>query len=99
MPQIQVMASGTAEVTAKQPVDASAYDAVILSANNLAGAETVSVFQNSGGTWIAVTEGGSPVTLTASAPSVALEGGPLYAVTKSATVGSCGVFADLKGCS
>lgn len=80
------------------PVDAGGYAGVLLSADNLATTETVTVYQAltpPGGTTTytpAVNANGAAAVLTASLPSVALPGGLVYAFTKSATAAACGVY-------
>jgi hypothetical protein len=97
MAQIQVIPSQTAAVTTKAPIETGGYAAVVISANLLAGAEEVDIFFNSGGTWMTAADAtGTAIKLTASITSQVLEGGPTYAVVKDATVGACGVFADLQ---
>lgn len=96
MPQIQVIASQTAAVTAKATVESGSYQTITISADNLAGVETADIFVNVGGTWKTLVDAtGTAVKLTASITFQCLEGGPTYGVTKTATAGSCGVFADL----
>jgi hypothetical protein len=95
MAQVQVMASGTAAVTAKQPFETNGYSGVIVSADNLATTEEVDIFVNVGGTWKTLVDAsGTAVKLTATITFQNLQPGPCYAVVKDATAGSCGVFVD-----
>lgn len=85
----------TAAVTAKAPVDARAYSAVTLSADNLAGAEEVDIFIWVNGGWETYTASdGAAIKLTATIPLRRLDGGARYGVVKDTTAGACGVFAE-----
>jgi hypothetical protein len=96
MPQVQIIASQTAAVTAKASVETGAYGTVTFSADNLAGAEEVDLFVNVGGTWKTLVDAdGAAVTLTVNKTFATVEGGPTYAAVKDATAGACGVFVDL----
>lgn len=73
------------------------YDTVIIAANNLAGAEVVTISLHLDGVEVPVTDSaGAAVELTATAPSVALEGGPIYHLDKDITAGACAVYAYLR---
>lgn len=94
MGNITVIPAATAAQATQQPVESSSYVTVMLVAFGLAGAESCTVYVSAGGVWVPLTDrAGVAVTLTVAAPSVALEGGPVYGVTKSATVGAAGVDA------
>lgn len=85
----------TAAVTAKAPFNTRGCTAVTVSADNLAGAEEVSIFIYTNGGWEVMTDtAGAAVKLTATVPLKVLEGGPRYGVTKTSTVGACGVFIE-----
>lgn len=98
MATIQQLAPQTGAVTVAIPFDTAAYPFVTLSADNLAGAETVTVYQAitpPGGTTTytpAVNVSGAAAGLTATLPSCDLFGGLEYAYIKSATAGACGVY-------
>jgi hypothetical protein len=92
---ITIVAPQTAGITAK--LNTRKCDTAIVSADNLAGAETVTISQLVNGTAKAVLDAaGDAVVLTATLASVALEGGPMYSLVKSSTAGSCGLFAVLR---
>jgi hypothetical protein len=77
--------------------DAGDCDAIIVSADNLAGAETVTLKVMAGATAKQVSDiYGVAVNLTLSCPSVALEGGAQYQFVKSVTAGACGVYVSVK---
>lgn len=95
MPQVQLIASQTAAVTAKAPFNSAGYESVTVSADNLATTEEVDIFVNAGGTWkTAVDATGTAYKLTASITFQTLVAGPIYAATKDVTAGACGVFVD-----
>lgn len=76
-----------------------AYDAdtIVVSADNLAGAETVNILMISGRTTLQVlmSDNITPATLTAVLQGLVLKGGPTYLFDKSATAGACGVYVDV----
>ena len=73
------------------------YDSVTVSADNLAGAETVTLLVVAGLTARQVTDiYGTVINLTALVSAVALEGGPDYIFVKSATAGVCGIYTNPK---
>lgn len=98
MATIQQLAPQTGVLTTQTPFDTAAYASVTLSADLLAGAETVTVYQAitpPGGTTTytpAVNSNGAAAVLTASLSACNLPGGLEYAFVKSATAGSCGVY-------
>jgi flavoprotein len=95
---VEIISARTAAVvnTAAKLVT-NKYDTVIVSATVLAGAEEVDVYILSGGVMLVVTDSaGDAVKLTATAPSVTLEGGPMYAFAKDSTVGQCALKAVLR---
>ena len=96
MAQMTVIAATTAAVVAQVPVQSDKHAYIVISASNLAGAEEVDLYVNSGGSWVVVADPatGSAVKLTASIPEQTLRGGPLYGVLKDATAGSCSVNVD-----
>lgn len=98
MATIQQLAPQTGAVTTPAPFYAAAYPFVTVSADNLAGAETVTIYQEitpPGGitTYTPAVNGNWGVAvLTAALPSCDLPGGLVYAFTKTATAGLCGVY-------
>lgn len=69
---------------------------VICMSNGLAGAETISVFVESGGAWTAVFDSaGVALTMTATRPQISLPGGAHYAFDKSATSGAAGLDCSI----
>lgn len=92
----EVIFPQTAAATSN-PYDASNYDTIVVSADNLAGGETVTLQVIAGVTPVQVAQlDGTPVNLTATVPSVVLEGGTSYQFVKSATAGLCGVYVGSK---
>jgi hypothetical protein len=97
MANITVIPGQTAAVATQQMVDASSYVTIMVIAFGLATTETATIFISAGGVWVPLADrAGVAVVLTATAPQVALEGGVLYGVTKSATAGDAGVDAVLQ---
>lgn len=73
------------------------YDSITVSADNLSGAETVTLLAISGISPKQVTDiYGVPINLTSIVSAVALEGGISYQFDKSATVVECAVYVDTK---
>ena len=64
---------------------------VSVSANNLAGAETVSFHINQGGTWAAPVPA---IELTATENYIQLAGPNTYLAVKSVTAGACGIYQE-----
>ena len=94
--QMAFLAPQTAAATSGV-FDASDCDAIVVSADNLAGAETVGLRVMSGANAKQVTDiYAVAVNLTASLPAVALEGGAQYQFVKSVTAGLCGVYVSVK---
>jgi hypothetical protein len=94
--QMAFLAPQTAAATSGV-FDASDCDAIIVSADNLAGAETVGLRVMAGANAKQVTDiYAVAVNLTASLPAVALEGGAQYQFVKSVTAGLCGVYVSVK---
>jgi hypothetical protein len=88
----------TAAVTAPNygKFNSSWYQHVVLASDQLAGAEEVDIFIEIDGNYIVASDwNGDVAKLTATAPSVTLPGGPVYAVLKDATAASAGVYALL----
>lgn len=76
--------------------NSSWYDHVVIASDALAGAEEVDIFIKIGDNYIVASDfSGNPAVLTATAPSINLPGGPVYAVLKDATAGAAGVYALL----
>jgi putative protein kinase ArgK-like GTPase of G3E family len=93
--QITVVTPQTSSLVAL--LDARKYEAVIVSSAGLDSGETVVVTQMVDGQAIVVTDAaGDPVILTPTLPSIVLEGGPMYRVSKSSTAAEVGVFATLR---
>ena len=77
--------------------DASDCDAIIVSADNLAGAEVVNLQVMCGANAKQVSDiYAVAVNLTATCPAVALEGGAQYKFSKGITAGLCGVYVSVK---
>ena len=73
------------------------YDSITVSADNLAGGETVTLQVMSGLVGKQVTDiYGTVINLTAAVSAVALEGGPDYIFIKSVTAGACGIYVNPK---
>ena len=98
MATITLLVPQTAALATQTPFDTGAYTQVVLSADNLATTETVTVYQAitpPGGTTVyppAVTTAGAAASLTATLPSCQLPGGLTYAFVKAITAGACGVY-------
>lgn len=72
------------------------YTHAALSAEDLAGVEEVDIVKDVGGTWKALTDkDGNVQVLTATITTLVVDAAGRYGVLKDATVGSCGVYADL----
>ena len=100
MTQHTMIAPTTAEVLYSDttapivvPFDSSRYAAVTLVADNLDASNEVRIYVVSGNTVKAANSGTADYTLTATAPQLTLEGGPIYTVSKDSTTGDCGVYA------
>lgn len=77
--------------------DAAAYGGVTFFATGLGVGESIPVLVGGGPVAVpACHSDGTPVTLTDAAPSVFVEGGPLYQLDKPATVGNVGLYAAPK---
>lgn len=91
MPQIQITPkiggiTPFAAITTQVRADLSSYEFGILSCD-LAGSEEVDIYVSVGGTWKLATDvSGTAQKLTASIPSLKLEGGICYGVLKDQTV-------------
>lgn len=95
---VEVISARTAAVanTAAKLVT-NKYDTVMVSATLLAGAEEIDIYTISGGQYLVVPDAaGDPAKLTASAPTMALQGGQMYAFAKDATAGACALNAVLR---
>lgn len=93
MSQIILFEATTDAVATEQQFDASSYEWIQVSADNLAGAEEVQIFKEVGETWVAVSDlDGNQVTLSATVTAVGLMGGCVYGFTKDATAGACSVY-------
>lgn len=95
MAQIQVTPAQTGAITTQARADLSAYEFGILSCD-LATTEEVDIYALIGGTWRVATDvSGTAQKLTASIPSLKLEGGICYGVLKDATAASVSVWLAL----
>ena len=93
MAQSTLIPPATAAQNTPQPFNSAGSSFVIVGADNLATTETAPLWIQIGSTFKQVTDtAGNIITLTASIPAVQLIGGPVYAATKSATAGACGVY-------
>lgn len=94
--QIAFIPPQTAAVTSGV-FDANDCDAIVVSADNLAGAETVTLKVICGANAKQVTDiYAVAINLTATLSAVALEGGAQYQFVKSVTAGLCGVYVSVK---
>lgn len=97
MGQITLLNPTTADAAAVI-ADATRYQFVTVSANNLAGAEAVTVKMISGGTAVTVADPatGTAITLTVGVPAVQLAGGVVYLLDKPAATAAnaCGLYMD-----
>ena len=76
------------------PFDSHDYAAVTLVADNLATTEEVDIYVAAGNSVkVAADSAGTAYKLTATAPQITLEGGPVYTVSKDATASACSVVA------
>lgn len=88
-----IIAPQTGAVATQVPRETINYAYVVIGADNLATTETVPLWILIGNTYKRVTDStGANVALTSTVSAVVLDGGPVYAVTKDATAGSCGVY-------
>jgi len=95
MAQIQVTPAQTGAITTQARADLSAYEFGILSCD-LATTEEVDIYALIGGAWRVATDvSGTAQKLTASIPSLKLEGGICYGVLKDATAASVSVWLAL----
>lgn len=95
MAQIPVTPAQTGAITTQARADLSAYEFGILSCD-LATTEEVDIYALIGGTWRVATDvSGTAQKLTASIPSLKLEGGICYGVLKDATAASVSVWLAL----
>ena len=80
-----------------QEINAQSYDAVIISADNLAGVEKIDIFMDVNGSWeIALDNAGVVAKLTATRYQWGLPGGCRYGVLKDDTVGACAVTVNVR---
>ena len=95
MTQFIQFAPTTSAVTTN-PFYSDQYPTITVSADNLSGVEIVHLYSVAGSTLDQVVDPitGTPINLTATVKSVALEGGPRYVFAKSATVAPCAVYVD-----
>lgn len=77
------------------PLRTDDYESVVLHANGLAGVEEVDILIGGGATPVVYSEGGTAVKLTASQPNATLPVGPIYLISKDATVSACSVIASV----
>lgn len=92
---ITVINPTTNAVATKQPIDARAYETIIVAAPGLAGAEEVGITLGGGADWAIVTlPDGSAAKLTATQQSLELPAA-MYGITKTATAAAVGVQVTL----
>ena len=102
MAQITVIAPTTSAIAynnasgLSKPFSTTAYERVVVGADNLATTEEVDIYiVFPTGVKAATNVSGTAQKLTASIPALALEAGPTYICSKDATAGACGVYVDL----
>jgi hypothetical protein len=77
--------------------DARGCDGFHVSADNLAAAEVVNISVVAGSTNKVLTDAaGVAIKLTATVPSLYLQGGTFYVFDKTITAGLCGVYVNVK---
>ena len=92
-----VWISPTTLAKTSSPFDATDSGSIVVSADTLAGGETVGLFVVAGATNVVVADlQGNPIILTPILPAVCLEGGASYVFVKSATAALCGVYVVAK---
>jgi len=86
----------TTDAKVSSPFTAKPYEFFVVSADHLAGGETVNIQIRVGTTLVQVLmpDMVTPATLTATLLGLALLGGPTYVFSKSATASACGVYID-----
>ena len=98
MAAVDLIAATTDAVTTKRAFHTSNYERVQITAFGLAGAEEVDIFFGGGADWEVLADlTGTPLKLTNTINSIEVAAGPLYAVTKDATVGAASVQINLTG--
>lgn len=81
--------------TATPLIDSARYSSIVVSADHLAGAETVPIYVNVGGTLKPlIDDDGVAQTLTATVYMKRLLGGPTYVFGKDETVTATGIYLD-----
>jgi hypothetical protein len=94
--QFDIIAPQTAAKQSDE-IPTNMYDSCVVTADNLAGDETVNILVVAGTTLLQVLfPDGTDATLTATIQGCALTGGPTYVFDKSSTAGACGVYLDFK---
>ena len=89
MAMIPITAATTA-ANATAEANARGYTSIVLSADNLAGAEVVNIYIH--GSKAVTDSSGTVKTLTASIPAIELAGGVVYTVSKPVTAGACTIW-------
>lgn len=94
MATLPIIEPTTDAVSTEVDFDSSPYSYVLLAADGLATTETAGLFVRVVDAYVPVVDAtGTAVTLTADVGYVQVPGGPVYGVTKDATVAECGVYA------
>ncbi len=93
--QFTLIAPATGAVTSK-PYTSKVYQVVTVSADALAGAETVNILAKVGSTLVQVLmpDLTTPARLNNLLTGLPLIGGPTYVFVKSSTASACGVYID-----
>jgi hypothetical protein len=91
---IWIAATTAAKVS--NPFTSKPYEFFVVSADHLAGGETVNILMRAGTTLVQVLmpDMTTPATLTATLLGLALLGGPTYVFSKSITASACSVYVD-----
>lgn len=89
------IADTTDAVTVQRPINTAGAHSIVVSANNLAGAEEADLYVKVGAGWeVLVDAAGTARKLTAAITMLTLDGGPRYGVTKDLTAGACGIYVS-----
>lgn len=88
-----LIAPTLAAVSTQVGFDTSSNAVSVIHADNLAGAETATVYIRSGATWVTAKDNaGAVYRLSATVTMLSLPNGPVYGVLKDATAGACGIY-------
>lgn len=91
----QLIAPGTGAVSVSSATefDGTTYNSVLFAADNLATSETAIIYVKVNGSYKpAANTAGAAAQLSATVCSIQVPGGSIYAVSKAATAGACGVY-------